>query len=159
MSNQCIKVQHRPSSLVKDLHFTDWDQLWHSWPNYPVDLGVVHPLTFLTNIKSTDFHSTLNPKAIWSKNNITLQNRRAFYWSVDENLGSLFWFDSECNIHIDFDTNKYLNIFVSRKWNERISEYICIKIWTPMNIQIYLYKINLQRRHASRVHFAKKHFG
>ena len=27
----------------------------------------------------------------------------------------------------DFDTNEYPNIFVSRKWYERISEYIRIK--------------------------------
>ena len=31
---------------------------------------------------------------------------------------------AECDIRMDFDTNEYLNIFVSRKWHERISEYI-----------------------------------
>ena len=34
---------------------------------------------------------------------------------------------SECDIRIDFDTNEYPNIFVSRKRHERISEYIRIK--------------------------------
>ena len=34
---------------------------------------------------------------------------------------------SECDIRIDFDTNEYPNIFVSRKRYERMSEYICIK--------------------------------
>ena len=34
--------------------------------------------------------------------------------------------ESECDIRMDFDTNEYPNIFVSRKWHERMSEYICI---------------------------------
>ena len=34
---------------------------------------------------------------------------------------------TECDIRIDFDTNEYPNIFVSRKRYERISEYIRIK--------------------------------
>ena len=35
--------------------------------------------------------------------------------------------ETECDIRIDFDTNEYPNIFVSRKRYERISEYIRIK--------------------------------
>ena len=35
-------------------------------------------------------------------------------------------FRSECDIRMDFDTNEYLNIFVSSKWYEPISEYICL---------------------------------
>ena len=35
--------------------------------------------------------------------------------------------ESECDIRIDFDTDEYPNIFVSRKRHERISEYIRIK--------------------------------
>ena len=33
-------------------------------------------------------------------------------------------FGTECDIRMDFDTNEYPNIFLSRKWHERISEYI-----------------------------------
>ena len=36
-------------------------------------------------------------------------------------------FGTECDIRIDFHTNEYPNIFVSRKRYERISEYIRIK--------------------------------
>ena len=36
-------------------------------------------------------------------------------------------FKPECDIRIDFGTNEYPNIFVSRKLYERISEYISIK--------------------------------
>ena len=36
---------------------------------------------------------------------------------------------AECDICMDFDTNKYPNIFVSRKWHERISEYICMEFF------------------------------
>ena len=35
-------------------------------------------------------------------------------------------FKSECDIRENFDTNEYLNIFVSKSCYERISEYICI---------------------------------
>ena len=31
---------------------------------------------------------------------------------------------AECDICMDFDTNKYPIIFMSRKWHERLSEYI-----------------------------------
>ena len=44
--------------------------------------------------------------------------------------------DPECDICIDFDTNEYPNIFVSRKRYKRISEYICIKEMIQMNIRI-----------------------
>ena len=36
---------------------------------------------------------------------------------------------TECHIRMDFDTNEYPNIFVSRKWHERISEYIRMNIF------------------------------
>ena len=36
---------------------------------------------------------------------------------------------TECDIRMDFDTNEYPNIFVSRKWHERISEYIRMKFF------------------------------
>ena len=35
----------------------------------------------------------------------------------------------ECDIRMDFDTNEYPNIFVLRKWYERISEYIRMKFF------------------------------
>ena len=37
------------------------------------------------------------------------------------------WLRTECDIRMDFDTNEYPNIFVLRKWYERISEYIRMK--------------------------------
>ena len=37
--------------------------------------------------------------------------------------------ESECDIRIDFDTDEYPNILVSRKRHERISEYIRIKFF------------------------------
>ena len=42
-------------------------------------------------------------------------------------FSSFVQFATECDIRIDFDTNEYPNIFVSRKRYERISEYIRIK--------------------------------
>ena len=59
-------------------------------------------------------------------------------------------FNAECDIRMDFDTNEYQNIFISRKcheriseyirmkffWHERISEYISIKILIGTNIRI-----------------------
>ena len=35
----------------------------------------------------------------------------------------------ECDIRMDFDTNEYPNIFVSRKWHKQISEYIRMNIF------------------------------
>ena len=36
---------------------------------------------------------------------------------------------AECDIRMDFDMNEYPNIFVSRKWYEWITEYICMNIF------------------------------
>ena len=47
---------------------------------------------------------------------------------------------TECDIRMDFDTNEYPNIFVSRKWHEWISEYIRMIFLTQTNIPIYLYQ-------------------
>ena len=64
---------------------------------------------------------------------------------------------SECDIRIDFDTNEYPNIFVSRKQYERISEYIRIKrndtnmirinirIENDTNIRIFKYSSHSNR--------------
>ena len=63
----------------------------------------------------------------------------------------------ECDIRIDFDTNEYPNIFVSRKRYERISEYIRIKrhdtnmirmnirIENDTNIRIFKYSSHSNR--------------
>ena len=40
------------------------------------------------------------------------------------------------------DTNEYPNIFASKKWYERISEYIRIKKTIRMNIRIYSHQKN-----------------
>ena len=40
---------------------------------------------------------------------------------------TMVWLKPECDISMDFDTNEYPNIFVLRKWYERISEYIRMK--------------------------------
>ena len=53
-------------------------------------------------------------------------------------------FVSECDIRMDFDTNEYPNIFVSRKWHERISEYIRIKILIQTNIRINIWIGNIR---------------
>ena len=41
------------------------------------------------------------------------------------------WLTAECDIRMDFDTNEYPNIFVLRKWHERISEYIRMNFFDP----------------------------
>ena len=50
------------------------------------------------------------------------------------------------NIRIYFipknNTNEYRNIFISKKWYEWISEYICIKKMIRTNIRIYSYQTN-----------------
>ena len=46
----------------------------------------------------------------------------------------------ESDICMDFDTNEYPNIFMSRKWHERISKYICYNFLTRTNIRIYSYQ-------------------
>ena len=51
---------------------------------------------------------------------------------------------AECDIRIDFDTNEYPNIFVSRKLHERISEYIRIKILIRTNIRINIWIENIR---------------
>ena len=52
-----------------------------------------------------------------------------------------FWeFSSECDIRMVIDTNEYPNIFVSRKWHERISECVRMKFLTQTNIRIYSYQ-------------------
>ena len=51
---------------------------------------------------------------------------RLFYgWTDGQTNGP------ECDIRMDFDTNKYPNIFVSKKWHKRISEYIHMKFFDP----------------------------
>ena len=50
------------------------------------------------------------------------------------------WFETECDIHMDFDPNENPNIFVSRKWHERISEHTCMKFLRRTNIRIYSYQ-------------------
>ena len=64
---------------------------------------------------------------------------------------------AECDIRIDFDTNEYPNIFVSRKQYEQISEYIRIKrhdtnmirmnirIENDTNIRIFKYSSHSNR--------------
>ena len=42
----------------------------------------------------------------------------------------------ECDIREHFDTNEYLNIFVSKNLHERMSEYIHIKNLTQTNVRI-----------------------
>ena len=53
---------------------------------------------------------------------------------------------TECDICMDFDTNEYLNIFVSRKLYERISEYIRMNIF-DMNeyLNIFVLKFRYER--------------
>ena len=77
-------------------------------------------------------------KKTWFKKNLT-------YIDITQILGNtnaprlLFWIRfretfqvmnrSECDICMNFDTNEYPNIFVSRKWHEQISEYIHMKFF------------------------------
>ena len=54
-------------------------------------------------------------------------------------------YGAECDIRMDFDTNEYPNIFVSRKWHERISEYIRMKFfetneYTNIFVSKFLYE-------------------
>ena len=52
----------------------------------------------------------------------------------------------ECDIRMDFDTNEYLNIFVSRKWHKRISEYIRMNIfYTNEYLNIFVLKFRYER--------------
>ena len=72
----------------------------------------------------------------------------------------LYRYISECDIRIDFDTNEYPNIFVSRKRYERISEYIRIKrndtnvirmnicIKNDTNIRIFKYSYHFQYEYS-----------
>ena len=53
------------------------------------------------------------------------------------------------------DTNEYPNIFVSKRWYERISEYICIKKATRMNIRIYSYQKNDTNMIRTNIHIGK----
>ena len=53
------------------------------------------------------------------------------------------------------NTNEYPNIFVSKIWYERISEYIRIKKAIRMNIQIYLYQKNDTNIIRTNIHIGK----
>ena len=67
------------------------------------------------------------------------------YLSEDWNVNISF--GTECDIHMDFDTNEYPNIFVSRKLHERISEYIRMKFFgTNEYPNIFVSKILYERR-------------
>ena len=56
-------------------------------------------------------------------------------------------FQPECDLRIDCDTSEYLTVLVSYRLYEQKPNYICTN------------KLAQLRRHASRVHFAKMHFG
>ena len=53
------------------------------------------------------------------------------------------------------DTNEYPNIFVSKRWYERISEYIRIKKAIRMNIRIYSYQKNDTNMIRTNIHIGK----
>ena len=53
------------------------------------------------------------------------------------------------------DTNEYPNIFVSKRWYERISEYIRIKKAIRMNIRIYSYQKNDTNMMRTNIHIGK----
>ena len=57
--------------------------------------------------------------------NVTNKTPKNTAWIVFRERGCM----AECDIRMDFDTNEYPNIFVSRKWHERTSEYICVKFF------------------------------
>ena len=63
-----------------------------------------------------------------------------YEWTFVSKMIRIFEFSNirHTLIEYNFDTNEYPNIFVSRKWYERISEYIRIKklIWTNVRIDI-----------------------
>ena len=40
----------------------------------------------------------------------------------------------ECDIRENFASNEYMNIFVSKKLHERMSEYICMRNLTRTNV-------------------------
>ena len=44
--------------------------------------------------------------------------------------------EPECDIRENFDSNEYLNIFTSKNLHEQMSEYICAKMFTQMNVRI-----------------------
>ena len=89
-------------------------------------------------------------KSVWgpgpgSRNTKNTQNTRKIRiqcWEIQDNKGirnQYSVFRTECDIRTDFDRNEYPNIFVSRKWHEQISEYICMKI-TNEYLNIFVLK-------------------
>ena len=49
---------------------------------------------------------------------------------------SIFFYGPECDIRENFASNEYMNIFVSKKLHERMSEYIRIENLTRRNGRI-----------------------
>ena len=82
---------------------------------------------------------------IWPNHKINEIKRRARHIAFISGCGE-YKFSIRTNIRIYLypknDTNEYPNIFVSKKWYERISEYIRIKKTIRTNIWIYSHQKN-----------------
>ena len=61
----------------------------------------------------------------------------------------------QCDIRMDFDTNEYPNIFVSRKWHERISEYI--RVYYLNSIFDHRYQQNIRKQGVVSIEIKQKH--
>ena len=72
---------------------------------------------------------------------------------LDSAKASFFW--GTLYLYPKNDTNEYPNIFVSKRWYERISEYIRIKKAIRMNIRIYSYQKNDTNMMQTNIHIGK----
>jgi len=139
--------------------------LMHSRTLHFSSFPCFHPLQHITEYHRSIFVTlTMNNKykrarPIWIVWIISLQETFSGGWQGGKcNLEGFtipIWriefYRAECDIRMGFDTNEYPNIFVSRKWHERISEYIRMIFFLTEQISEYI-RINILIRTNIRIY-------